>query len=232
MPTPEIARDGEGATAGKPPHTTIVFGGQGGTPTTGQQLPGRAPGLHLTGEGAVQAKTAAARVAQMVSSGLPAVAHLVSSPLERTRETAAPLAAMLGLTVVTEPDLLDLDVGDWTGLALKEAAKRPEWRTIQRAPSAFRFPGGESFTEMQARLIALMDRWGAEFRGRTVVAVSHADPIRVATAHVLGMHLDLFQRIAIAPASVTAFTYGDGSPQVLTVNAYDPPAETSTGDGG
>jgi probable phosphoglycerate mutase len=118
-----------------------------------------------------------------------------------------------------ERGLLDLDIGEWTGWRLDRAAKRPEWQTVQRYPSGFRFPGGESFTEMQARMTGALARIVERHRGGVVVVVSHADPIKAALAHALGMHLDLFQRLAIAPGSITTITYGAAGPAVLGVNA-------------
>jgi broad specificity phosphatase PhoE len=114
--------------------------------------------------------------------------------------------------------LLELDIGEWTGEELKAAAKRPEWRVVQRHPSGFRFPGGESFVELQTRIVGTIDRLVAAHRGGTVVAVSHADPIKAAVVHATGAHLDMFQRITIAPASITAVAYGELGPMVLNVN--------------
>ena len=90
---------------------------------------------------------------------------------------------------------------------------------MQRNPSGFRFPGGESFTEMQARITGAVDRLGAAHPGQTVVAVSHADPIKAAVAHAMGTHLDLFQRIVVSPCSVSAVLYGVDGPVVLAVNS-------------
>jgi probable phosphoglycerate mutase len=185
----------------------------GQTSTTGVTLPGRAPGLHLADKGREEAADAAARIAR-----LPRIAAVYSSPLERAQETAEPIAAAAGLTVTVEPGLLECDYGEWTGRPLKELARKPEWKTVQRYPSGFRFPGGESFTEMQARMTGTLARLVLAHPGHTVVAVSHADPIKTAVAHALGTHLDLFQRIAIFTASVTAIAYGPAGPTVLTVN--------------
>jgi probable phosphoglycerate mutase len=146
------------------------------------------------------------------------IAAVYSSPLERARETAAPIAAAVGCDVRVDDGLLELDVGTWTGLELKAATKRPEWATIQRYPSGFAFPDGESFLAMQARVVATLDRLRTAHPGETIVAVSHADPIRAAVAHAIGTHLDLFQRVVISPCSLTAIAYGDGGPMVLTVN--------------
>jgi probable phosphoglycerate mutase len=97
--------------------------------------------------------------------------------------------------------------------------KLPEWNTVQRAPSTFRFPNGESFTEMQTRMVTTLDAIRAEHPGQVVVCVSHADPIKAAVAHAMGTHLDLFQRIVIGTCSVSAIAYSSFGPTVLTVNS-------------
>ena len=188
------------------------------TPTTGRLLPGRKPGLHLSEDGRKQAEAAAARIAK-----LKRVSAIYASPLERARETAQPIARVRGLALRIERGLLELDVGRWTGERLDHVSKRPEWSTVQRHPSGFRFPAGESFMEMQARMTDTLARLVERHRGGVVVAVSHADPIKAVVAHALGMHLDLFQRLAIAPGSITTIAYAGGPPMVLGVNA--------TGDG-
>jgi broad specificity phosphatase PhoE len=233
----------------RPGPTVIVLVRHGTTATTGQELPGRAPGLHLSDRGREQAERVARRIAAMAgvappaaasvngherkndeepakpprarrrnAAGGPSVAAVYASPLDRTRETAAPIAAGLGLDVVIDDGLIELDVGEWTGLELKAASKRKEWATIQRYPSGFTFPGGESFVTMQARIVDALARLRAAHPGETVVAVSHADPIRAAVAHALGTHLDLFQRVVVSPCSITTIAYGSESPTVLTVN--------------
>jgi probable phosphoglycerate mutase len=115
--------------------------------------------------------------------------------------------------------LLECDFGDWTGAELKALMKLPEWGTVQRAPSTFTFPNGESFTAMQNRIVGAIDRLRAKHAGGTIVCVSHADPIKAAVAHAMGTHIDLFQRIVISTCSVTAIAYGMGAPVVLTVNS-------------
>jgi len=193
--------------------TLVLFVRHGKTPTTGTTLPGRAKGLHLSDEGTGQAEAVAARLAE-----LPKVDAVYASPLERTRETAAPIGKALGHKVQAEKGLLECDFGEWTGRKLKDLMKLPEWRTVQRYPSGFRFPGGESFAEMQTRITGAVARLVERHRGGVVVAVSHADPIKAAVADALGTHLDLFQRIVVSPCSVTAVAYGSGGPAVLTVN--------------
>ena len=191
----------------------MLFVRHGTTPTTGKVLPGRAPGLHLADAGRAQAQAVADRIAT-----LKRVDAVYSSPLERARETAAPIARARRLRVAVERGLLECDFGDWTGGELKALAKLPEWKTVQRYPSGFRFPGGESFTEMAARTQDAVAKLATRHRGGVAVAVSHADPIKAVVADALGTHLDLFQRIVISPCSVTAILYGDSGPAVLTVN--------------
>ena len=194
--------------------TVVLLVRHGLTPTTGVKLPGRAPGLHLSDEGRRQAEAAAARIGK-----LPRVAAVYSSPITRARETGLPIARAVKRALRIERDLAELDIGEWTGLSLKQAARRPEWETVQRNPSHFRFPDGESFPEMQTRMTSALDRIVARHPGQIVVAVSHADPIKAAVAQALGTPLDLFQRIMIAPSSITAVIYRRGGPAVLTVNS-------------
>jgi probable phosphoglycerate mutase len=196
------------------PPTLVLFVRHAETPTTGRHLPGRARGLHLSEVGEGHAEVAAKRIAELKH-----VDAVYASPLERARETAAPIAAALGSPVVVDKGLLECDFGEWTGGELKDLMKRPEWRQIQRYPSGFRFPAGESFVEMQTRIVTAVSRLCAAHPGGVIVAVSHADPIKAAVAHAVGTHLDLFQRTVISPASVTAIAYGDGGPIVLTVNS-------------
>ena len=147
------------------------------------------------------------------------IAAVYASPLERTRETAAPIAKALGLRVKIERGLIECDFGQWTGAKLKELMKKPEWSTVQRYPSGFRFPGGESFSGMQSRIVDTIGEVVKRHPAETVVAVSHADPIKAAVAEAMGSHLDLFQRIVISPCSVTAIAYGPLGPTVLAVNS-------------
>ncbi|MCB1017516.1 MAG: MSMEG_4193 family putative phosphomutase [Acidimicrobiales bacterium] len=198
-----------------PEPTLVLLVRHGQTPTTGTTLPGRAPGLHLADRGVAQAEEAAERIRPLAAK----VAAVYASPLERTQETAAPIARAVRKRVRTEPGLLECDFGRWTGKNLKDLAKLPEWRTVQRYPSGFRFPRGESFAEMQARITGALDRLVARHPGATVVAVSHADPIKAAVAQALGTHLDLFQRIVISPCSITAVLYAATGPVVLSVNS-------------
>lgn len=197
-----------------PPITTILLVRHGQTPTTGTVLPGRAPGLHLAETGVQQAERAASRLAELAR-----VDAVYCSPLERARETAAPIGRALGHRPKVRRGLLECDFGEWTGRELAALSKLPEWTTVQRAPSTFRFPGGESFSEMQHRIVSTLDEIRADHPGGTVVCVSHADPIKAAVAHALGTHLDLFQRIVVSTCSISALAWSAGGPVVLTVNS-------------
>lgn len=194
--------------------TLVLFVRHGTTPTTGAVLPGRATGLHLAERGVEQATAVASRIGELNK-----VSAVYASPLERTRETAAPIARATGNRVRTDRSLLECDFGSWTGAKLSDLRKRKEWVTVQQAPSRFRFPGGESFPEMQVRITSGVDRLVANHPGQTIVAVSHADPIKAVAAQALGTPLDLFQRIVVSPCSVTAILYGSGAPVVLAVNS-------------
>jgi probable phosphomutase (TIGR03848 family) len=198
------------------PPTVVLLVRHGVTPTTGRILPGRRPGLHLSDEGVKQAENAARRIAK-----LKRVAAIYSSPLERARETARAIARARRMPVRIERGLLEIDIGQWAGRKLDDLRKRPEWDVVQRHPSAFRFPGGESFSEMQARITGALARIVAQHPGRVIVAVSHADPIKAVVSHVLGVPLDLFQRIMIGTASITAIAFGRTNATVLTVNSGD-----------
>jgi broad specificity phosphatase PhoE len=224
----------------------VLFVRHGTTPTTGQVLPGRAPGLHLADSGRAQAEAVAGRLASWVTAGpapgttaptatgrragtaprrgptgprRPSVTAIYASPRERTRETAAPISKALGVKVKAERGLLECDFGAWTGAALKDLYKLPEWTTVQRYPSGFTFPEGESFVSMQRRMIETVNGLCRRHRGEAIVAVSHADPIKAIVADAVGTHLDLFQRIVISPCSVTAISYGPSGPSVLAVNS-------------
>ena len=198
------------------PSTVVLLVRHGLTPTTGVKLPGRARGLHLSDEGRRQAEAAATRIAMIAR-----VVAVYSSPLERAKETAQIIAKARNMAVRIDRGLLELDIGKWTGMSLKDAGSKPEWKAIQHHPSGFRFPDGESFTEMQTRITGAVARMVARHAGRIVVAVSHADPIKAAVAHALGTPLDLFQRIIIGTASISAIAYSASNAAVLTVNSMD-----------
>jgi probable phosphomutase (TIGR03848 family) len=197
-----------------PKPTTILMVRHGQTPTTGKLLPGRAPGLHLAEQGVAQAERAGERIAE-----LERVDAIYTSPMERARETAAPIGKAVGMRPKVERGLIECDFGEWTGAELAKLMKLPEWRTVQQAPSTFRFPEGESFTEMQVRMVTTLDRLRSRHTGGVIVCVSHADTIKAAMAHALGTHLDLFQRIVISTCSISGIAWSTDGPVALTVNS-------------
>ena len=194
---------------------TILLVRHGTTATTGSILPGRAPGLHLAERGILQAQGVAERIAELTKKPV----ALYVSPLERARETAAPIAKILHLRAHAERGLLECDFGTWTGKKLATLAKKPEWRTVQQSPSTFRFPEGESFVEMQLRIWSTLEKLAKLHRGKTIVVVSHADPIKAAVTFAQGVPLDLFQRTVISTCSVSAISMGRYAPVVLCVNS-------------
>jgi probable phosphoglycerate mutase len=201
----------------RPTFTTVLLVRHGATATTGITLPGRAPGLHLSERGVAQAEHVAERLGELAKRPV----ALYVSPLERTRETASPIARTLRLRPHAERGLLECDFGLWTGKKLNLLAKKPEWRTVQHAPSTFRFPEGESFTEMQLRMWTTLERIAAHHRNRSVVVVSHADPIKAAVTYAQGVPLDLFQRTVISTCSISAIAFTNTTPIVLSVNNVD-----------
>ncbi len=205
------------------PSTLVLYVRHGRTPTTGTLLPGRAPGLHLADEGVEQATVVAGHLVDAAHQ-LPGrgVAAVYASPMERARETAAPIARALGLRVRTARGLNECDFGRWTGRRLRDLSRLKAWRTVQRQPSQFRFPGGESFAEMQARMTGQVADLVAAHPGGTIVCVSHADTIKAALASSLGTPLDLFQRLTVGTCSISAVLHTDDHPIVLAVNAHGP----------
>ena len=184
-------------------------------------LAGRMGGVKLDQTGHEQAARAAERIA-----GVP-VAAVVSSPLERCRQTARTiLGAQAGpLRGATERGITECDYGEWQGRALKELAKEKLWATVQNQPSAAAFPGGESLGAMQARSVEAVRRHDAAVEAAhgssaVWVAVSHGDIIKSVLADALGMHLDLFQRINVDPASVSIIRYTPSRPFVLATNTH------------
>jgi 2,3-bisphosphoglycerate-dependent phosphoglycerate mutase len=178
-------------------------------------LAGRSPGVALDDRGREQARAAAERLAAVP------LAAVVTSPLERCRETARIIAAGRDLRVSTDKRLVECDYGEWTGQPLKDLARKPLWRTVQAQPSAARFPGGESLPEMAARGVAAVrdrDAAVAAEHGDDAVwlAVSHGDVVKAILADALGMHLDAFQRIVVDPASLSVVRYTPHRTFVLT----------------
>jgi probable phosphomutase (TIGR03848 family) len=185
------------------------------TANTGGVLAGWTPGVQLDETGQAQARAVAERLAKVP------LAAVVSSPLERCRQTAAALLDGRDLAVQTDDRLGEARYGDWTGRTIKELAKEPLWRVVQQHPSAAVFPGpeGEGLAETQARAVAAVRAWNATLGPDAVwLACSHGDVIKAILADALGLHLDQFQRIVVDPASVSVVTYTETRPFVVRVN--------------
>jgi 2,3-bisphosphoglycerate-dependent phosphoglycerate mutase len=201
--------------------TTVLLIRHGRTSAnTAGILAGRSSGVELDAVGHSQVADVGTRLA-----GVPLRA-VVTSPLRRCRQTTAALVAARsdGCPVCVEQGLVECGYGDWTGRPLRELAKEKLWATVQAQPSAVRFPGGESMTEMSARAVDAVRGWdrrmAAEHGPHAVwAAVSHGDVIKAVLADALGMHLDAFQRILVDPASVSIVRYTDSRPYVVTVNS-------------
>ncbi|HVF05562.1 MAG TPA: histidine phosphatase family protein [Frankiaceae bacterium] len=193
--------------------TTLLLVRHGLTKLTGPVLAGWTPGLHLDERGQAQAAAVAERLAEVP------VAAIVSSPLERCLDTAAPIAAGRDLEVEQDERLGECRYGDWTGQELKKLAKDPLWRQVQAHPSAVTFPNGESLAAVSARAVEAVRDWNARLGpDATYVAVSHGDVIKAIVADALGLHLDHFQRIQVDPCSVTVIRYTELRPFVVRVN--------------
>jgi probable phosphomutase (TIGR03848 family) len=187
-------------------------------------LAGRTKGVHLDDHGLDQARAAAQRLA-----ALP-LAAVVTSPLERCRETAREIlrgqqeGPALGGRATVEKGIAECDYGDWTGQELKTLAKEPLWKTVQAHPSAVTFPAGESMVAMSQRAVDAVRRWDAVVTAEhgddaVWVAVSHGDVIKAILADALGMHLDAFQRISVDPASLSVVRYTPMRPFVVGMNS-------------
>jgi probable phosphomutase (TIGR03848 family) len=195
-----------------PRSTTLVLVRHAVTAQTGPLLSGRAPGIDLSEAGVKQAENVGERLAVLP------VRAVYASPIERTQQTAAHIASHHGLEVRTLPGVIEADYGEWTGGKISDLAKTDLWKVVQVAPSRARFPGGESISEMQSRMVTALEQVIADHPGELIVVVSHADPIKAAIAHFSGVHLDLFQRVMVSPASVTVFELGQFGAALVKCN--------------
>jgi probable phosphomutase (TIGR03848 family) len=181
------------------------------------RLPGRLPDIHLNKHGREQA----AALAESLKAA--PIRAIYSSPLERAVETAEPLAQALGLAIQVRPGLLDTDVGEWEGLHLKKLRKLPLWKQVQELPSQVRFPGGESFLELQERLVREIDAIRSAHKPKDLLAVVfHADPIKLVLAHFLGLPLDNFQKLGVAAGSVSILVAGKSGGMLAALNLKPP----------
>ena len=193
--------------------TTILLIRHGENSFVGKRMAGRLPDVFLNEKGRQQA---IGLVAALHKAPIKAI---YSSPLDRARQTAEPLAQALGLEVQMAPGILELDMGDWQGRTLKQLSRLKAWKTVQSQPSAFRFPGGESFEEAQARAVAELKAIAERHPEDLVACFSHGDIIRLVSAYFLDVPLNSFQRLGADTASITVLHLGkDGGVAVPRVN--------------
>jgi probable phosphomutase (TIGR03848 family) len=195
--------------------TVILLRHGRSTANTAGVLAGRSAGVNLDETGLAQAAGLVGRLAGVD------IGRIVSSPLERCRQTVAPLAAAAGVDVEIDDDLVEVDYGDWTGRSLKDLGSEKLWRTVQQRPSAATFPGGESLATVSVRAVAAVRRLLEAELERPAAALllcSHGDVIKSILADALGIHLDGFQRINVAPASLSVVRYSALRPIVERIN--------------
>ena len=176
------------------------------------RLAGLTPGVHLNAQGQREADALARRLNHL------SLHAIYASPLERAQETAQAVAQCQKLEVQICRDLFEVDVGEWTGKAIKDLEETDAWKQMQEHPAGFRFPGGESNDEMYARMVKAIDAIVAAHPDQIVAIVSHADPIKIALAHYLGMDLNQFNRLVINPASVSVLIFGERGAGLFRLN--------------
>lgn len=185
--------------------------------TKKHKLAGYTPDVHLNERGQTQARALADALKEVP------IKAIYSSPLERAMETAAPIAAARGLEVQVEAGLLETNVGKWQGRSLASLRLQKHWKVVQNAPSRAQFPEGETFYECQARIVTALDSISRKYKPQDVVAcVFHADPIKLAVAHYIGLPLDHFQRLSCDTGSLTALYVGEAGANLIKLNQRPP----------
>lgn len=180
---------------------------------TGKRLYGRSEGISLSEVGREQAADLARRLAELPLDAL------YSSPLDRCMETARPIGEACGVKVIPVKGVLEIDYGTWTGRPFTSLRRLRLWREFHGAnPSSPRFPGGETLLEAQRRAVEAVGELAERHPKGTIAVVTHGDVVALVLAHFAGIHIDLFQRLEVAPASVTAIAFGSGAPRIRRVN--------------
>jgi probable phosphomutase (TIGR03848 family) len=182
------------------------------------KMAGRLAGVHLNERGQKQAEALGEALKDVP------IKAVYSSPLERAIETATPIASARKLGIIREPDVMDADIGAWQGKSIKALRLTKVWKIVQNSPSRFRFPDGESFPEMQTRIANALERIIKKHNKPRdiVVVVFHADPIKLAVSHFLGLPLDNFQRLSCDTGSLTAIYAGDSGANLVKLNQRPP----------
>jgi len=185
----------------------------GSTPYVGKRLPGRMPGIHLNEEGKAQAEMLAEQLGRLTLNAI------YCSPMERTVQTALPLAGRLGLEIRTSEELSEIEIGDWTGLDYDQLANDPLWQRYKASPSGTRPPKGELIIEVQRRMVSEIEKIRQEYPNGILAIISHADPIKTVLAHYACIPLDFLSRLEISLASVSAVSISDHGPKILCINS-------------
>lgn len=183
--------------------------------TAGKTLAGRSAGVHLNAVGRAQAQALAQRLASV------ALAAVYSSPLERALETAEPIAARCGLEVMPCADFSEIEFGEWSNRTIAELEDDPRFQRFNAFRSCAPVPGGEYMLQAQARMIIGMESLRARHPGATVAVIGHGDPIRAAVAYYAGIPLDLFQRLAIDPASTSIVEVDNSGVRIVAINGLE-----------
>ena len=186
----------------------------------GRVLLGRGD-VALSPQGQAEAEAVAAALAD---AGLTA---LISSPRTRARQTAAPIAARAGLPIVIDPDIDEIDLGEWSGASFETLRQDAHWRSFNAQRAWALVPGGETMLAVQGRAVAAMQRLHQQHPNGTLAVVSHSDVIKAIVMHVLGVPLDLIHRFEIAPASCSTILLDDSGCMVERINM---PAGRQRGD--
>jgi probable phosphoglycerate mutase len=179
----------------------------------GQTLWGRTPGIRLNEQGRLQAQRLAKRFEGMKFD------KIYSSPLERALETAEPIARAMKLEVRKSDALNEIDFGEWSGKTFEQLDSDERWRHFNSCRSTASVPGGESFLEVQNRVVKEIDRLAHEHRDARVAIVSHADPIKAVIGYFAATPIDLIQRFEISPCSVSVITLDEEGPRISRINA-------------
>ncbi len=192
--------------------TTVLLIRHAENDLVGHAIAGRKPGIHLNATGRAQAERLAERLEHE------GIEHIASSPLERTRETAEPLARRLRLQIEFSEALKEIDFGEWTGKAISELDQLAEWTQWNTWRSLGRIPKGESILEVQGRIVGEIERLRRRFTGQKIAVFSHGDPLRAAITYYLGMPIDMLLRLEVSSASVTTFSINDWNVRFEGIN--------------
>jgi probable phosphoglycerate mutase len=192
--------------------TTFYLIRHGNTDFVGKVLAGRMPGIHLNAEGHEQAAQLAGRFRKIP------VDAIFSSPLERARETAGPMSSALGIQVDISNEITEVEYGEWTGRAVSDLLASSLWQQYNSFRTGMHIPGGEGVLQLQSRVVGWLQAMREQRPAGRIAVVSHADPIKAALIYYLGLHLDMFHKFEISPASVSVLQLDESWSCVLTLN--------------